>query len=260
MLWTIIFEQEGRDRGGWYRDDYGEIVAITNEEGLRSAMEAQIQTFKELLANEYKWMKTATEEVIVVHEVSEYRREVCIRFPHEETRYQFIASELSKSCEHKRCSRKFTLDDANQLFTSLGFGEEMAALHGKDISWKEDLWPLLFIQFSDDNWQATVKEKLNALNHKVLYVACITLFGVLVADTYDLQVVIWAGEFSYYCKYRDMSNKDHYCGISTNLAEMNQRVLSLTRSDRGDCVDDVNEGSATKPCDLSLFPGGWHVL
>lgn len=57
-----------------------------------------------------------------------------------------------------------------------------------------------------------------------------------------------------------MSNKDHYCGISTNLAEMNQRVLSLTRRDRGDCMDDVNEGSATEPCVLSLFPGGWRVL
>ena len=105
-----------------------------------------------------------------------------------------------------------------------------------------------------------MKEKLNAFNHKVLYVACITIYSILVADTYDLQVVIWAGEFSYYCKYRDMSNKDHYCGISTNLAEMNQRVLSLTRSDRGDCMDDVNEESTTEPCDLSLFPGGWLVL
>ena len=61
-------------------DDYGEIVAGTNEEGLRSAMEAQIQTFKELLADEYKWMKTATEEVVVVDKVSENRSEVCIRF------------------------------------------------------------------------------------------------------------------------------------------------------------------------------------
>ena len=58
-----------------------------------------------------------------------------------------------------------------------------------------------------------------------------------------------------------MSKQDRYIGLSLDIATANQKLLAATRHDRGDCLDDVTEGSSTEPAELSLFPeGGAYVL
>jgi NACalpha-BTF3-like transcription factor len=53
-----------------------------------------------------------------------------------------------------------------------------------------------------------------------------------------------------------MDDKDHYCGLSLDIASANRKVINATRHNRGDCMDEVDEGSATNPCNLTLYPGG----
>lgn len=62
-------------------------------------------------------------------------------------------------------------------------------------------------------------------------------------------------------QYGGMDNKDHFVGLSLDIATANQKLHAATEYDRGDCLDRVTEGSSTEPAQLSLFPeGGAYVL
>lgn len=154
-------------------------------------------------------------------------------------KFIFTSSELRKEDQYS----KYDLNTSKLgvLLSELGFIAEMNALEGKYFD-EYDLWPLIFTQFEDGltDWKIDVKGKLTQLSSRIM---------------------IWGSHLSFYCKYGGMDNDDHYCGLSLDIKRSNAKLMDATRSDRGDCMDEINRGDDATPASLTLFPnGGSYIL
>jgi hypothetical protein len=77
--------------------------------------------------------------------------------------FVFSAHELSD--KDSRTETKIGTDEMKEFFSLLGFESEIDLL--KNVT-SEELWPLLFIQYSDEeNWRNVVHDKLHLLSLKV---------------------------------------------------------------------------------------------
>lgn len=80
--------------------------------------------------------------------------------------YTFTGKRLSKDDKHSSVS----VEDVEELKAALsqqGFESEVSAL--KDDTTMKELWPLLFLQFGDedDNWRLKVQKALHTLSQRV---------------------------------------------------------------------------------------------
>ena len=155
-------------------------------------------------------------------------------------RFEFTVRELVES-DRGLFNESFPIEEFEILSSKMGFATEFAALDRSAVEVREELCPLLFLQLREEEWKSKFKEGLIQLSQKIS---------------------IWASELTYYCKWDDsISSRDTYIGLSLELRAANSKTLKATRSHRGDCMDDIDEGSDTKPCALSLFPGaGQYIL
>jgi len=74
---------------------------------------------------------------------------------------------------------------------------------------------------------------------------------------------IFAGEFSYYNKYEDVSwsnDRDRFICLSTNLDSANKKTVSFTDMYREDITGDDFDGTDSEPCRLQFIPRGAYVL
>jgi len=75
---------------------------------------------------------------------------------------------------------------------------------------------------------------------------------------------IFAGEFSYYNKYEDVSwsnDRDRFICLSTDLDSANKKTVSFTDMYREDIIGHDFDGTDSEPCRLQFLPrGGAYVL
>jgi hypothetical protein len=82
--------------------------------------------------------------------------------------FEFSAHELSQE-DSSTCKigYNFNIDEIKEMLSHLGFESEVIALTGKCPE-SEELWPLLFIQFTEEeNWRSIVRDKLHILSLRV---------------------------------------------------------------------------------------------
>lgn len=246
VLWAIKYVKKQDIYSSSSSDvfTHDRIVALVNgEEAVDAKMEACLKKQEEMLQSYYVWIKNESQNPIATSLSPNHVCEMSftLAFANKVDRYEFTAHPLSIEDEYKMC-KCIDIEDIKASLGFLGFQNSIAALGQKNIE-QQVLWPLLFLQFKEHpeaEWRDSVLMTLEKLKNKV---------------------EVWASEVSYYCKYGGMDNDDHYCGLSLDIATANRKLLAATRHDRGDMADEVDEGTATKPACLQLFPdGGSYVL
>jgi hypothetical protein len=182
-MWVIEFSRKKQNKlssSSCDAFDDDKIVALAmNESDVDAKIDECVFILQQSLRKQYCIRIESEGDPLSVEKTNNHHCVVGLKFANMDNadKYEFAARELSEEdSSTSKIGYNFNIDEIIDILSRMGF--EVQALRGKTLS-TEDLWPLLFIQYSDkDHWRNVVGDTLSRLSMKVMLTvdSCIGIY------------------------------------------------------------------------------------